>query len=465
MAERDGTHSVVIVGGGFAGLFAARSLRQAPVSVTLVDKAPNHLFQPLLYQCATGILSEGKIAFPLRSLLSTHRNVESELAEVVDFDIGRRQVKAVRPNGEPLDLDYDDLIVAAGVEQSYFGHDEFAEFAPGMKTMADALEIRRRVFGAFEMAESATDPAERQQWLTFALVGAGPTGVELAGQVRELATKTLSREYRHIEPKDARVLLFDGGDAPLAVFGPKLSNSARQTLAELGVEQHMGSVVTHVDDGWLRAKDRDGTETRYDAGTVIWTAGVAAPPIAQALARATGVSQDKAGRLRVGPDLTVPGHPEITVIGDMMSRERLPGVAEVAMQSGLYTGRRIRHRLANDGWDKPFRYHDLGSAAYISRGHAVVSAGPVHLSGIPGWIAWLFIHIGFLTGFRNRLGAMLYWWPAFLRDVRRERPYLTREIDSLPDAYQRGRATASGRAPRPPAESPPRAAARPARRD
>jgi NADH dehydrogenase len=456
MAGQDRKHQVVIVGGGFAGLFAARALRKAPVAVTLVDRAPDHVFQPLLYQCATGILSEGKIAFPLRALLARHKNVEYELANVVDFDVPGHVVKAVRPTGESIEIPYDDLIVAAGVEQSYFGHDEFAQFAPGMKTISDALAIRRRVFEAFEIAESSTDPAERRSWLTFALVGAGPTGVELAGQIRELATKTLSSEYRRIAPSDARVMLFDGGEAPLASFGPKLSARAADTLTDLGVEQHMGSLVTHVDSGWLEVRDRDGKQTRYDAGTVLWTAGVAAPPVAEALALATGAKRDKAGRIAVGTDLTILGHREISVIGDMMSLRDLPGVAEVAMQTGLYTGRRIRRQLAGYAGRKPFRYYDLGSAAYISRGNAVVSAGPVHLSGIPGWIAWLFIHLGFLTGIRNRLGAIVTWWPAFMRDLRRERAYLTRDFTVAHAAYERSRLAAPAKPPRPRKESQPR---------
>jgi NADH:ubiquinone reductase (H+-translocating) len=449
MADQHARHRVVIVGGGFAGLFAARALRREPVSVTLVDQAPNHVFQPLLYQCATGILSEGKIAFPLRSLLSRHKNVECQLAQVVDFDVSDRKVKAIRPNGESLDLPYDDLIVAAGVQQSYFGHDEFARFAPGMKTISDALAIRRRVFGAFEMAESATDDAERRAWLTFALVGAGPTGVELAGQIRELATKTLRREYRRISPQDARVLLFDGGPAPLAAFGPKLSGRVTRALAGLGVELHMDSLVTHVDQGWLEVRDQAGTQTRYEAGTVLWTAGIAAPPVAAALAGATGAERDKAGRIEVGDDLTIAGHPEIFVVGDMMSLRGLPGVAEVAMQTGLYAGHRIRHRLRGERAGRPFRYHDLGSAAYIARGNAVLKAGPVHVGGLAGWVGWLLIHLGFLTGFRNRLGAIVTWWPAFLRDLRRERAYLGREIDMAGDSYQSRVPAASARPPQP----------------
>ena len=251
---------------------------------------------------------------------------------------------ARRPLGEQVEFGYDYLILAAGVRQSYFGHDEYAPIAPGMKTIEDAMKIRRRIFGAFEMAESAGDPAERARWLTFALVGAGPTGVELAGQIREVATKTLRREYRHIKPEDARVLLFDGGTAPLAMFGPKLSALAARDLGKLGVELHMGSIVTHVDPGGLEVKDHDGTMTRYDTWNVLWTAGVEAPPVTRAVAAATGAQQDRAGRIMVGPDLSIAGHPEILVTGDMMSLDKLPGVAEVAMQTGLYAGRSIAHQ-------------------------------------------------------------------------------------------------------------------------
>ncbi len=431
MADASGTRRVVIVGGGFAGLFAARTLSRGPVQVTLVDRAEHHTFQPMLYQCATGMVSEGKIATPLRGLLKRHRNVEFMLAEVTGIDPRNRTVQARRPLGGAVELGYDYLILAAGVRQSYFGHDEYAKIAPGMKTIVDALKIRRRLFGAFEMAESADDPAERAMWLTFALVGAGPTGVELAGQIRELATKTLSREYRRIRPEDAKVLLFDGGSAPLAVFGEKLSALAARQLGKLGVELHMGSIVTHVDYGWLEVKDHDGTPTRYKPGTDRWTAGVAAPPLAAAVAKATGAEQDRAGRLVCGPDLSLPGHPDILVTGDMMSLDKLPGVAEVAMQTGLYAGRRINHEALGQTYDKPFRYHDLGSAAYISRGHAVVSAGKLHLSGFPGWLAWLFIHIGFLTGYRNRVGTIIGWWFAFTRDLRRERAFT---IDDVPQA-------------------------------
>ena len=431
--------NVVIIGGGFGGLFAARALGAGPFVITLIDRTAQHVFQPLLYQCATGILSEGQITAPLRRLLRGHRNLRCITAEAADIDPGARTVTCLRPGGERIDVPYDHLIVAAGVSQSYFGHDEFAQWAPGMKTIDNALTVRRRVFGAFEMAETASDPADRQRWLTFACVGAGPTGVELAGQIRELATKTLSDEYRRADPRDARVLLFDGGTVPLAMFGDQLSHKAAQTLRELGVELCMGSIVTHVDGAGLVARDHD-TATRYDARTVLWTAGVEAGPFAAALARATGAETDRSGRILVRDDLTIPGHPEISVIGDMMSLRKLPGVAEVAMQSGFYAGRRVRNeftgeagRRGGESAIKPFRYHDLGSAAYIARGRAVLSAGPVHLSGFPGWLGWLFVHIAFLTGYRNRVGAILTWWLAFTRDIRRERAFTTTEVGHVRD--------------------------------
>lgn len=419
---------VVVIGGGFAGLFAVRELRRTACEVTLVDRSEHHLFQPLLYQCATGILSEGQITAPLRRILRRYPNVECEMAQVTDVDAAARTVTCERPTGERFDLGYDYLVVAAGVEQSYFGHDEFAAQAPGMKTIGDALTIRRHVFGAFELAETAADADERRKWLTFALVGAGPTGVELAGQIREVATKTLNDEFRRAQPQDARVLLFDGGREPLASFGDRLSERASRELTRLGVELHMGAMVTDVDRDGIMVSDRNGHQSRFDAATVLWTAGVAAPPLASALARATGAEQDHAGRVKVGDDLTISGHPEIYVAGDMMSLRDLPGVAEVAMQAGFYAGRQIKRKLAGElAPDRPFKYRDLGSAAYISRGNAIVSGGShLKLSGFAGWVFWLFIHIAFLTGFRNRLGAILTWWVAFTRDIRRERAFTAR---------------------------------------
>ena len=426
---------VVIVGGGFAGLFAARAFRNRPVDVTVVDRAAHHLFQPLLYQVATGVLSEGQIAVPLRGILDRHPNIDCLLAEVVSIDVDARTVRAERPGGDTIDIAYDDLIVAAGVRQSYFGHDEFARHAPGMKTLADALNIRRKVFGAFEMAQTATESDERRRWLTFALVGAGPTGVELAGQIRELATLTLSRQFKRVDPADARVLLFDGGAAPLAAFGPKLAAKAEAALRGLGVELHMHSVVTEVDADGLEARGPDGATVRYEAATVLWTAGIAAAPLADELARSCRAEQDRAGRILVSPDLTVPGHPEISVVGDMMSLDKLPGVAEVAMQAGYYCARRLRRRVAGRPAAKPFRYHDMGSAAYIARGSAVVAVGRFHVAGRLGWLAWLFIHIAFLTSFRNRLGAVLSWAVTFSRETRRERAFSLQQVVAGKDIY------------------------------
>ncbi|MER6146648.1 NAD(P)/FAD-dependent oxidoreductase [Streptomyces hirsutus] len=422
---------VVILGGGFAGLFAARALRHSPVAVTVVDRRAHHLFQPLLYQCASGILSEGQIAQPLRAVLRRHHNVSCVLAEATDVDVKARMVHARGPEGGVLRLPYDDLIVAVGLRQSYFGHDDFAAHAPGMKTLDDALDIRRRIYRAFEMAETAADDRERQQWLTFALVGGGPTGVELAGQIREIAGHTLDREFQKIDSARARVLLFEGSDAVLGAFGPRLARRAARTLQSLGVELHLGTLVTDIDAHGLTVQDHDGTTTRFEARTVLWTAGVDAPPIAAALARATGATQDRAGRIAVAPDLTIPGHPEIRVTGDVMSLNQLPGLAEVAMQSGAYAGRAVRHAVEGRAKQPdPFKYWDLGSAAYISRGRAVVKVGPLHLSGTIGWLAWLFVHLAFLTGFRSRLGAVLSWSVAFATSSRRERAFTMSDVDA-----------------------------------
>ncbi|MEV6316511.1 NAD(P)/FAD-dependent oxidoreductase [Streptomyces sp. NPDC051776] len=447
---------VVIVGGGFAGLFAARAFRNSPVAVTLVDRCAHHLFQPLLYQCASGILSEGQIARPLRAVLRGHDNVRCLMAEATGVDVPGRVVHAERPDGEPVTLPYDDLIVGAGVRQSYFGHDAFARYAPGMKTLDDALDIRRRIYRAFELAEASTDPEEQGHWLTFALVGAGPTGVELAGQIREIATRTIEREFSAIDAGRARVLLFEGGDAALGSFGPTLSGRAERTLRRIGVELRLRTVVTDVDATGLTVRGNDGATERIGAGTVLWTAGVQAPPLADALAKATGAEQDRSGRIVVDPYLTIPGHPEIRVVGDMMSLDKLPGLAEVAMQSGWYAARQIRHSVERrTGAPRPFRYRDFGSAAYITRGRAVVKAGPVRVSGFLGWLIWLFIHIAFLTGFRSRIGAVLTWLVAFSSGTRRERAFVSCPTDGRPaaddgpsDGGGRNEAERHGAAPR-----------------
>jgi NADH dehydrogenase len=421
---------VVVVGGGFGGLYATRRLARGPVDVTVLDTTGVHTFQPLLYQCATGMLSEGQITAPLRSLFRRHRNVRTLLARAVDLNAQDQTIEALRPDGTTIHVPYDHLIVAIGVEQSYFGHEGFAAHAPGMKTIDDALTIRRRVLDAFEMAESLPTFEERAPWMTFALVGAGPTGVELAGQLRELATHTLTHQFRSLDPAQARVLLYDGGDAPLASFGPVLSRRATDTLQQLGVDLQLHSKVTNIDAHGLDVTDRNGTTSRTQVRTVLWTAGVAAPPFAHALARATGAEQDSSGRIHVQPDLTLPGHPIIHVVGDLAALDNLPGVAEVAMQGGWHAAGQVLHAAAGEPASTPFRYRDLGSAAYISRGHAIVSAGPVRLSGRLGWLAWGLIHITFLTGFRNRAGAILTWMTTLATGKRREMVIPNRDPDT-----------------------------------
>ena len=431
-----GPRRVVIVGGGFGGLFAARALRRAPVSVTLVDRAPHHLFQPLLYQCATGILSEGQIAAPLRSVLKGHKNVQCVMAQVTGIDADGRRLSAVRPGGGLIEFGYDDLIVAAGMRQSYFGHDEFARFAPGMKTISDVLTIRRRVFGSFEMAETSDDPAERRRWLTFALVGAGPTGVELAGQLRELATKTLRAEYRNAKPEEARVLLFDGGSAPLAAFGEKLSAKVAKDLGKLGVEMHMDSIVTDVDASGLVVRDHEGATTRYDVGVVLWTAGVEAP-----LRR--GACEGDRRRTRPGgphPRAARPDHPRPP--RDLRHRRPDEPRQTARRRGSRHAGRPVRrapHPAPGHGTGVrqavPLPRPGLGRLHLPWQRRHVGRAAEI--SGFPGWIGWLFIHIAFLTGYRNRLGAILTWWSAFTRDRRRERAFTTREVGVVPISTRR----------------------------
>lgn len=414
-------HRVVVVGGGFGGLFATRFLKRAPVDVTLIDRTNHHLFQPLLYQVATGILSEGQIAPPIRNVLRRQRNARVELARVTGFDLERRTVSALRVDAVEFELPYDSLIVAAGAGQSYFGHDEFSRWAPGMKTIDDALELRARILGAFEMAALERDPERRQAWLTFAVVGGGPTGVEIAGQIAELAHHVLPREFRAIDPTGARVLLFDGGDAILAGFGNRLSAKGAEELERQGVRIHTRSVVTNVDRDGVEVKGADGETSRVSAQTKVWAAGVQASPLAKMLADASGAECDRAGRVEVLPDCTLPGHPEVFAIGDMMSLNDLPGVAEVAMQQGIHAAGAIKRRLRGRDESKPFRYRDLGSMATISRFRAVVSFKGIRVAGFVGWLMWLCVHLAFLTGFKNRFVTVLQWGITFISGSRTER--------------------------------------------
>ncbi len=415
---------VLIIGGGFGGLFCARRLGRADVDVTLLDRAAGHLFQPLLYQCATGTLSIGHISRSLREELSRHRNVRTLLGEAVRLDPDTRTVTAMRPDETTFSLDYDVLVLAAGMKQSYFGNEHFAEWAPGMKTLDDALCIRQRLFTAFEIAETLAPGPERDSWLTFAVAGGGPTGVEIAGQIREVATRTLANEFHSIAPEDARVLLFDGGDRVLKSFAPGLAGKAVRTLQNLGVELHMGVHVTDVGrDGVTVTPKAGGPAEQYAARTVLWTAGVEAVPFARHVAEVLGADADRSGRIMVAPDLSVPGHSEIFVVGDLVGSGDLPGVAENAMQGGLHVAASVRRDL--DG--KPrrrYRYRDLGSAAYISRGNALLQIGPIRIAGFLGWLGWGFIHIAFLTGMRNRISTVATWLATIARAGRYHRAFM-----------------------------------------
>jgi len=431
----NGRTKVLIIGGGFGGLFCARSLGGDDVDVTLLDRAACHVFQPLLYQCATGTLSIGQISRSLREELADHRNVTTLLGEAVDLDPEARRVTARRPDASTFVLDYDVLVVAAGMRQSYFGHDEFAAWAPGMKTLDDALTIRRRLFAAFEIAETLAPGPERDGWLTFAIAGGGPTGVELAGQIREMATRALAKEFHSIQPEEARVLLFDGGDCVLGSFAPNLAAKAASILEGLGVELHMGVHVTDVRrDGITVSPKAGGPSEEYAARTVLWTAGVEAVPFAKRVATVLGASSDHAGRIAVEADLTVPGHPEVFVIGDLVGRDHLPGVAENAMQGGLHVASCLR-RDAKGTPRKPYRYRDLGSAAYISRGHALLQAGPVKLTGVLGWVGWGVIHIAFLTGVQNRVSTVATWLATIARARRTDRTFMLGSATSPEQPY------------------------------
>jgi NADH dehydrogenase len=416
-----GRERVVVVGGGFGGLQAVRKLKRAAVDVTLVDRQNFHLFQPLAYQVATAGLSPAEIATPLRGVLRRQRNVRVVMAEVTGFDLERRLlVLADLPEHlERASLEYDTLVVAAGSQYSYFGHDGWATYAPELKSLSGALEIRNRILGAFEAAELEPDAERRQALLTFVVVGGGPTGVEMAGQIAELARGTLRRDFRSFDPRQARVLLVEAADRLLTGFPAGLSAKAERSLAKLGVTTLLGHSVVDISAEGVDTRAGDGGVTHTAARTVIWAAGVAASPLATALATAAGTDTDRAGRISVLPDLTVAGHPEVFAIGDMVRVTGpdgqplpLPGVAPVAMQQGRHVARSIRDRLAG-GQARPFRYVDKGNLATIGRSKAVADVKGVHLSGFPAWVTWLVVHLFYLIGFQNRMLVMLRWTFSF----------------------------------------------------
>ena len=409
--DRSPRPRVVIVGAGFGGLTAARTLAGAPVAVTVVDRRNHHLFQPLLYQVATASLSPGDIAYPIRSILRRQKNTEVFLADAVAIDPVARAV--VLADGR---LPYDFLIVATGARHAYFGHDDWEAHAPGLKSLEDALEIRRRILLAFEKAERERDPRKRKGLLTFLLVGGGPTGAELAGAIGEISRHALKSDFRAIDPGEARIVLVEAGPRLLPTFPPALAAKAAASLEKLGVEVRTGAAVTAIGDGFAEI----GSE-RLEAGTIFWAAGVAASP----LARSLGVPLDRAGRALVNPDLSLPGHPEIFVIGDLANFAHqtgapLPGVAQVAIQQGRRAAQNIL--AAGRGEErKPFHYRDPGNLAVLGRGSAIADLGRIRLSGFPGWLVWCFVHILYLIGFRNRFLVLFEWAWAFLTGKRAAR--------------------------------------------
>lgn len=420
---------VVIVGGGFAGLNAARALKKAPVHVTLVDRRNYHLFQPLLYQVATAALAPGEIASPIRGILRKQRNTEVIMAEVTGVD---RDAKLVRL-GDGSALSYDYLIIAAGAVDQYFGHSEWSVEAPGLKNIDDATEIRRRFLLAFEAAEREEDPERRAGLLTTVVIGGGSTGVEMAGAMAEVSRHTLRREFRHIDPSSARVILLEGGPRLLPAYVPKLSEKAERALRERGVEVRTGSIVTRIDHDAIYIGDE-----RIPTRNVVWAAGVAASPLVAML----GAEVDRMGRAHVGPDLSIAGHPEIFVVGDAAHAlgpdgRPYPGLAPVAIQQGVWVARNIRRELAGEE-RKPFRYLDKGTMSTIGRGDAIAEIGALKFSGLFAWLAWLFVHLLFLIGFRNRVAVLMGWawsyltWQSSSRLITGE---VSRNLDPLPHVH------------------------------
>jgi NADH dehydrogenase len=398
---------VVIVGGGFGGLYAAKRLGHAPISLTLVDRRNFHLFQPLLYQVATGALSPGEIASPLRAVVGRNRNTEVVLAEVRDLDAANRRL--ILDHGE---IPYDELIVATGATHSYFGHDDWAAVAPGLKTIENATAIRSRLLAAFESAERETDPVKRREWLNFVIVGGGPTGVELAGALSEVANDSLRHDFHHIDPTEAHILLVEGENRLLPAFPADLSARAEKQLSQLGVHTRTGTRVTGIDAQGVTMAGANGEE-KLAARTVLWAAGVRASSMGKALANRAGAQLDKVGRVMVEPDLSIAGHPEIRVIGDLanfshQTGKPLPGVAPVAIQQGRYAAKAIRAKLTGKSL-APFRYFNKGNLATIGRNKGVADFGFMHISGFLAWFLWVFVHLMYLVEFENRLLVFVEW--------------------------------------------------------
>ena len=410
-------HHVVIIGSGFGGLTAAKALKRADVDVTLISRTTSHLFQPLLYQVATGILSEGEIAPTTRLILRKQENVQVLLGEVESIDLHANTVTSKLMDMRTV-TPFDSLIAAAGAQQSYFGNDHFATFAPGMKTIDDALELRGRILGAFEAAEVTTDQTERERRLTFVVVGAGPTGVELAGQIAELDEHTLAGAFRTIEPKDCRVILLDAAPAVLPPMGEKLGLKAQRRLEKMGVEIQLNAMVTNVDYMGITVKDKDGPERRIECACKVWSAGVQASPLGKMIAQQSdGTETDRSGRVVVEPDLTVKGHPYVFVVGDLMAVPGVPGVAQGAIQGANYATKLIKRSLKghdDPATRPPFKYFDKGSMATVSRFSAVAQVGKLEFGGFIAWLTWLVLHLVYLVGFKNRFTTLITWFITFM---------------------------------------------------
>jgi len=433
-------HRVVVIGSGFGGLFGTQALKRADVDITLIAKTTHHLFQPLLYQVATGILSEGEIAPATREVLARQKNVRVLLGNVTHIDLEARTVTSKVLDRETV-TPYDSLLVAAGAGQSYFGNDQFAQFAPGMKSIDDALELRGRIFSSFEWAELASTPKEIDRLMTFVVVGAGPTGVEMAGQIAELSRRTLRRDFRRIDTSRARIILLDAAPQVLPAFGDQLGTKAAKRLAEIGVEVQLGAMVTNVDATGIDVVDSDGTKRRIEAVTKVWAAGVQASELGAQLAEQSGATIDRAGRVLVNDDLTLPGHAEVFVVGDMAALKGYPGVAQVAIQGARYAADRITRRLSGTAPSGPFEYHDKGSMATISRFSAVASIGKAHFTGFIAWMLWLAVHLVYIIGFKHRLTTLLHWSVSFLgrgrseRTVTEQQVFARTAIDQLGSGY------------------------------
>jgi NADH:quinone reductase (non-electrogenic) len=431
-------HKVVIIGSGFGGLTAAKALKRADVDIKIIAKTTHHLFQPLLYQVATGIISSGEIAPPTRMILRKQKNAQVLLGEATHIDLATKSVRS-KLLGHTYVTPYDTLIIAAGAGQSYFGNDHFAEFAPGMKSIDDALELRGRIVGAFEQAERSSDPARREKLLTFVVVGAGPTGVEMAGQIAELSDYTLKGAFRHIDSTKAKVILLDAAPAVLPPMGEKLGKKAQARLEKMGVDIQLNAMVTDVDRNGITVKDPDGTTRRIECATKVWSAGVSASPLGKDIADQSTAEIDRAGRVKVGPDLSVPGYPNVFVIGDMAAVEGVPGMAQGAIQGGKYVANTIKAELRGaDPFERePFDYFDKGSMATVSRFSAVAQIGPLEFGGFIAWLAWLVLHLVYLVGFRRKLATLLSWTVTFLGRARgnlyitEQQAYARTRIDEL----------------------------------